>query len=265
MTTHHMWGDFSCLQCEAKLEYADDLIDHMKEKDHILDGSLRCPLCQDKVPMHEIEVHYKRCFYKDNTEKRQENIVCTLCGKLVRKYLFRFHQRVHMREQGLSEAEAKTKLYHFCDVCGKKVSSRTNLDMHKRNMHNPIPVACPVCGVIFPNKPKMKRHYNKEHDPKQCELCEYKTINNAELKNHMKKHADPQFQCSFCEKKLKSKNSLEAHERDHTGERPFTCDICGKGFKSSGVLLIHKQGVHKIFGSKATRDPAKRIRKKRTR
>ena len=263
MTSHHMWGDFSCLQCGVKLEYANDLLDHMREKNHILDASVICPLCQDKIPMNEIESHYKRCFYKDDAKRRQENIVCTLCGKLVRKYIFHRHQRVHMRRDGISEAEAKTKLYYYCDVCGKKLNSRSNLDLHKKNVHNPTPAACPVCGIVFPNKPKMKRHYHKEHDPKQCELCDYKAVNNATLKDHMAKHSDPQFQCSYCEKKLKSKKSLEAHERDHTGERPFKCEVCGKGFKSSTVLIVHKQGVHKIFGPKAIQDPVKRIRKRK--
>ena len=83
------------------------------------------------------------------------------------------------------------------------------------------------------------------------------------LKAHMTKHFEPKFQCSFCEKKLKTQKTLEVHEREHTGEKPFKCDVCGKDFKSASVVLVHKQGVHKIFGPKATRDTtAKRVRKK---
>ena len=85
------------------------------------------------------------------------------------------------------------------------------------------------------------------------------------LKKHMVKHFEPQFQCSHCEKKVKTQKSLIAHEREHTGERPYKCDVCGGGFKSGSALLIHKQGVHKIFGPNSKKDAStvnrKRIRK----
>ena len=254
----HYWGQFRCMHCGAIFDYADDLILHMTEKEHNQDPSVNCPVCSDKVPVSEIKPHYVKCITKD----RRENVMCTTCGKLVRKRRIDAHQRVHMRQQGVSEAEAKTRLYYYCDICGKKVSDQRNLALHKRNIHNPKPAACPVCAAIFPNRPKMKAHYNKEHNPKQCKYCEFKCGESYTLKAHMTKHFEPQFQCSFCEKKLKTQKTLEVHEREHTGEKPFKCDICGKDFKSASVVLVHKQGVHKIFGPKATRDTAKRVRKK---
>ena len=95
-----------------------------------------------------------------------------------------------------------------------------------------------------------------------CEHCDYITDSNAKLKAHMRRHLDPEFKCSYCGKMLKTKKSLEAHEREHTGEKPFKCDICGNGFKSDGVLLNHKQGVHKVFGPKSTKDESW-VRKRR--
>ena len=255
----HYWGQFSCMHCEANFEYADDLIMHMQEKEPEKDPSAHCPVCNDKVPVSELKAHYLSCITKD----RRENVMCPTCGKLVRKRRLDAHLRVHMREQGVSEAEAKTRLYYYCDICGKKVSDQRNLALHKRNIHNPKPAACPVCSEVFPNRPKMKAHYNKEHNPKKCEYCEFTCGESYTLKAHMTKHFEPQFQCSYCEKKLKTQKTLEVHEREHTGEKPFKCDICGKDFKSASVVLVHKQGVHKIFGPKATRDTStKRVRKK---
>ena len=145
------------------------------------------------------------------------------------------------------------------------MSSLKNLNKHKKNMHNPVPVVCPFCSKIFPNAASLQKHKVTEHRPlKECQYCEYKTAFTNMLNSHMAKHSEAQFQCGYCEKKLKSKKSLTVHERDHTGERPFTFEVCGKGFKSSTVLIVHKQGVHKIFGSKAKyTEPRKRIRSKR--
>ena len=39
----------------------------------------------------------------------------------------------------------------------------------------------------------------------------------------MAKHLDPKFKCSSCEKMLKSKRALDAHERDHTQGRYLFC------------------------------------------
>ena len=38
--------------------------------------------------------------------------------------------------------------------------------------------------------------------------------------------------------------NLVKHERVHTGERPFTCTVCGDKFKQSGALYTHNKLKH---------------------
>ena len=79
----------------------------------------------------------------------------------------------------------------------------------------------------------------------------------------MEKHSASTLQCGYCVKLLKNKWTLEIHEREHTGERPYKCEVCQKGFKSSSILFTHKKGVHKIVGPKAKSiEVKKRSRKK---
>ncbi|XP_034543440.1 zinc finger protein 853-like isoform X1 [Notolabrus celidotus] len=51
------------------------------------------------------------------------------------------------------------------------------------------------------------------------------------------------YVCRACGKAFTGLSNLEAHERVHTGEKPFNCDTCGKRFSEAGNLKKH-QRVH---------------------
>jgi len=56
-----------------------------------------------------------------------------------------------------------------------------------------------------------------------------------------KKHSKRKhYLCSECGQELKSKSALDIHLRMHTDSRPFTCPICGRGFRANGGLTRHQ-------------------------
>ena len=148
----------------------------MEEQDHTEDPFIVCPSCRDRVPFKEIQPHYEECVKKGRTASgrrrvqrgKEFNIECPTCGKtFIRKRNLDIHMKIHMRKQGLSEDEAKTSLYYYCEKCGEKFTTRGGLTEHTRNLHNEGSFPCPDCGLEFVKWNSMKLHQRKQHKPAQ--------------------------------------------------------------------------------------------------
>ncbi|XP_059407336.1 zinc finger and BTB domain-containing protein 49-like [Carassius carassius] len=64
-----------------------------------------------------------------------------------------------------------------------------------------------------------------------------------QLPNHTEKGRRKSYVCKYCGKAFPGLSNVVAHQRVHTGERPFRCDTCGKLFTEAGNLKKH-QRVH---------------------
>ena len=47
------------------------------------------------------------------------------------------------------------------------------------------------------------------------------------------------FKCSFCDKEFNQNGHRKEHERHHTGEKPFQCEVGTKSFYLKSDLKIH--------------------------
>ncbi|KGL99717.1 Zinc finger protein 394, partial [Charadrius vociferus] len=46
--------------------------------------------------------------------------------------------------------------------------------------------------------------------------------------------------CPYCQKGFKQRVALVAHQRIHTGEKPYKCGQCEKSFVASLALIRHQ-------------------------
>lgn len=48
------------------------------------------------------------------------------------------------------------------------------------------------------------------------------------------------FYCDRCNFKCRKKGAFDIHSRRHTGDKPFSCDLCEKSFVAKYDLKLHR-------------------------
>ncbi len=74
------------------------------------------------------------------------------------------------------------------------------------------------CGASFPHHSNLVVHVKGKHEKLRPFACQ---------------HPD-------CGRKFLFASNLRVHERIHSGERPYSCGVCGKAFIQRGQAKLHE-------------------------
>ena len=235
-----------CVQCGKTKKRKEHLAKHLKQRGPLHNDE--CSQCSEKMSSFKA--------YQDHVNDRHSGVwkfKCGYCGDLYEtsRLCNRHTTIVHLRTNPVNKINVpkkpkKEKVREICDLCGLTFAS---LATHKNRVHYQKVIVeekeqrCDQCGQIFETKLKLYHHKRNVHTKKQCPYCG-DMIRCVHLNNHIRRNhtGDMPYKCDICGKGFLYQNRLDEHNNTHTGEKPFQCKYCPSVFASAGNKAAHERG-----------------------
>ncbi|CAL8085412.1 unnamed protein product [Orchesella dallaii] len=260
MCIKHVEGEYKCVTCLKKLHSFEEWQLH-RAVEHPQIAEMSCFYC-DKTFIFKTKEGIDLCNFMERLDhvidKHPRKQVrpagpCQLCGmdfdtpKLLNEHRMNFHS---IPEENL----------YPCPIpsCTFARRSSYQLRKHIEFVHTTQKYMCDNCGWSGKRVQMFQRHQFRIHGivpdgvtPLTCEFegCSFQSLWNYGIKKHALVHLpenERPFKCEVCGKGFYDKKHFTEHQDIHANKKskPYQCEICGNSFAVKNYLYIHKRLSH---------------------
>ena len=196
-----------------------------------------------KAPTGDQYTDWKNCKYCSKFKGRKKgryefhlnycysDFKCDLCSK------------PFLNEHDLNKHHCNKMDRWICDLCGKILSDKPTLQLHRKNHMGIKTKVCSFCGKTFMRSCHLQSHIahvHKKERPYRCTECDAAFALNYELNRHMQKHSEtPNFTCTECGVSFYERIKLNHHIKTKHKSRNVECLVeCPADVEPTTTILL---------------------------
>lgn len=238
LRTHTGNKQYKCTICPTSFHRKDHLEKHMGVHTGI--RPYECKVCKETTfTSADLKRHIKEkhpeVIVDDPKQMAKDKTLCSICGKQISTQNIELHMRTHTGARPhkcticpVSFAQKSNLVNHMrrhtgekpfhCEPCQKSFYSACALNSHKRRHSSAESFKCDRCDSTFKTKRSLSNHCTVQHNGQRLHRCMIPSCGKtfgweSGLRDHMKQHNIPKYQCKFCDAKFILRTEQREHEQ----------------------------------------------------